>query len=70
MMDVPLSHSKYQDEYIIKMKIVCYNIGKYQYEYVILHVHCNNENKLNIWNVLTINKMIQNCTFIQFHSNG
>ena len=42
------------------MKIVCYNIGKYQYEYVILHVHYNNENKLNIWNVLTINKMIQN----------
>jgi hypothetical protein len=41
MMDIPLSHSKYQDEYIIKMKIVCYDIRKYQYEYVFLHVHCN-----------------------------
>ena len=48
MMDGHLSHSKYQDEYIIKTKIVCYNIRKYQYVYVILHVHSNNKNKLNI----------------------
>ncbi len=48
MMDGHLSHSKYQDEYIIKMKIVCYNIRKYQYVYVILHIRLNNKNKLNI----------------------